>query len=242
MRKLYKPKMLLILGALLVVFVIGCVDTGVQTIPDTITYNSQIKIVNLISGAGTVTLALDGKSLGTAALGGEAPNSSGFLEIQSGNRILNISYNSTAFDSRFTADTDYKIRIFLVGTAASNEIIKNVQRYIWQTKDSNNGSPLFPADTGQIAIFNGSPDAVLSGISYHGGTLTDTITTTFDSPLAMGESMPYMFLHSGTYSFDISYGDSSHTTFDYDLKAKGRYTAVIYDMEANLKNAVLVDD
>ena len=248
MRKLYNPKLLSILSVWFVVFIGGCVDVGVQTIPDTINYSSQLKFVNLIVGAETATLTLDGQSLGTVNLGGEAPSSSGFMQIPSGNKVLNISYNDanagidTSFIARFTAITDYRIRIFLIGTSASNELMLNAQRYIWQTKDSENGRALFPADTGQVAFFNGSPDAVLTGVDITGGTLDTTLTIEFESPLEMGGMMPYMNLHSGSYSFSISYGDSSSTTFSYDLQSKGRYTVVTYDMEASLKNTVLVDD
>jgi len=244
MRKLYKPKLLFMLSVWLVVFIGGCVDIGVQTIPESVTYNSQIKIVNLIAGAGTATLTLDGQSLGTVDFGGEAPNSPGFMQIQSGNRVLNISYNDaaagidTSFISRFSAGTDYKIRIFMVGTSASNQLFFDYQRYIWQTKDSEHGRLLFPADTGQVVFFNGSPDAVLTGVSIAG---PDTVEVEFS--LAMGESSePYMNIPAGSYSFDISYSDSSHATFDYNVQAKGRYTVITYDTEANLKNAVLIDD
>lgn len=243
MRKLYKPKLLSMLSVCLVVFIGGCVDIGVQTIPDSVNYNSQVKFVNLIVGAGTATLTLDGQSLGTVDFGGEAPSSSGFLQIPSGNRILNISYNDaiagidTTYASRFSAGTDYRIRIFLVGTSASNELFSNYQRYIWQTKDSDHGRALFPADTGQVAFFNGSPDAVLSGVAIMS---TDTLEVEF--ALEMGDSQPYMSLPAGSYTFDISYGDGSHTTFTYDVQARSRYTVVTYDMEANIKTAVLVDD
>lgn len=243
MRKLYNPKLLAILSVWFVVFIGGCVDIGVQTIPDSVNYYSQVKFVNLIVGAGTTTLTLDGQSLGTADFAGEAPSSSGFMQIPAGNRVLNISYNDavagidTTYDSRFSAGTDYRIRIFLTGTSASNELFSIYQRYIWQTKDSEHGRALFPADTGQVAFFNGSPDAVLSGVAIMS---TDTLEVEF--ALEMGDSQPYMNLPAGSYTFDISYGDDSHTTFTYDVQARSRYTVITYDMEASIKTAVLVDD
>jgi len=49
-------------------------------------------------------------------------------------------------------------------------------------------------------------------------------------------------LKSGSYSFNVLYNDSLHTTFDYNLGAKDRYTAVIYDAASSIKNTVFVDD
>ena len=53
MRKAYKTKLLIVISIFTVVFVAGCVDTSVQPIPNSINYSSQIKVVNLVSGAGT---------------------------------------------------------------------------------------------------------------------------------------------------------------------------------------------
>ncbi|MDP2364593.1 MAG: hypothetical protein Q8M94_12590 [Ignavibacteria bacterium] len=238
MRIPYKTKLLLAISICTVVFIAGCVDTSVQSIPPSIDYSSQIKVVNLVSGAGTATLTLNGQSLGTVDFGSEVPGSqSTFLTIPSGNKTLNASFaTATSKNFQFAAATEYKLRAFLVGTAASNEIIINYQRYIWQTPGSANGSALFPADTGQVAFFNGSPDAVLNSVIINGDT------TEFDSPLEMGDGVTYLKLKSGSTSFDVLYNDSLHVTFNYDLMSKGRYTAVIYDAAANIKNAVFVDD
>ncbi|MBE0539520.1 MAG: DUF4397 domain-containing protein [Ignavibacterium sp.] len=240
MRIPHKSKLLLALSICTVVFIAGCVDTSVQSLPTSIDYSSQIKVVNLVSGAGTATLTLNGQSLGTAEFGGEAPSQATFLTIPSGSKVLNASFASTTENYQFAAATDYKLRVFLVGTAAVNEIVVGYQRYIWQTPGSVNGNALFPADTGQVAFFNGSPDAVLNSVTISG--TTDTSTVEFDSPLGMGESASYMKLKAGSYSFDVLYNDSLHTTFNYDLSAKGRYTAAIYDVAASIKNAVFVDD
>ena len=61
MRKLYKPKLLLTLSVWLVVFIGGCVDIGVQTIPDSVNYSSQINVVNLIAGPEAATITIDGQ-------------------------------------------------------------------------------------------------------------------------------------------------------------------------------------
>ena len=236
--KIPYKRLLLIMSIWTVVFITGCVDVSVQPIPNSINYSSQIKVVNLVSGAGTATLTLNGQSLGSVDFGSEVPGpQSAFLTILAGSKTLSASFASAASkDFQFAATTDYKIRIFLVGTAASNDLVTNSQRYIWQTKDSDNGKALFPPDTGQVAFFNGSPDAVLNSVTINGTTII------FDSPLEMGDGAPYIMLKSGSYSFNVLYNDSLHTTFDYNLGAKDRYTAVIYDAAASIKNAVFVDD
>jgi hypothetical protein len=235
----YKTKLLMAISICTFIFIAGCVDTSVQSIPTSIDYSSQIKIVNLVSGAGTATLTLNGQSLGAANFGSEVPgSSSAFLTIPSGNKTLAASFTSAANKNfQFAAATDYKIRVFLVGTAASNNLVSKYQRYIWQTPGSANGNSLFPADTGWVSFFNGSPDAALNSVTIDG-----TTTIEFDSPLAMGDSAPYLKLKSGSHSFNVLYNDSLHTTFDYNLGAKGRYTAVIYDAAASIKNAVFIDD
>lgn len=241
MRIPYKTKLLLAISICTLIFIAGCVDTSVQSIPPSIDYSSQIKVVNLVSGAGTATLTLNGQSLGTADFGSEVPGSqSTFLTIPSGNKTLSASFVSAANKNfQFAAATDYKIRVFLVGTGASNELVANYQRYIWQTKDSENGRVLFPADTGQVAFFNGSPDAVLNSVTINGA---DTTIVEFDTPIAMGDGVTYTKLKSGSYSFDVLYNDTEHVTFNYILDSKGRYTAVIYDAATSIKNAVFIDD
>src|SRR4030067_77841 len=161
--------------------------------------------------------------------------------IPAGSKTLSASFTSAASkDFQFAAASDYKIRIFLVGTAASNDLVTHTQRYIWQTKDSDNGKALFPPDTGQVTFFNGSPDAVLKSVTINNAT--DTTTITFDSPLEMGDGAPYITLKSVSYSYCLLYDDSLHTTFDYNLGAKDRYTAVISDAASSIKNTVFVDD
>jgi hypothetical protein len=238
MRIPYKTKLLMAVSICTLIFIAGCVDVSVQSIPPSIDYSSQIKIVNLVSGAGTATLTLNGQSLGAADFGSEVPGSLAFLTIPSGNKTLAASFTTaTSKNFQFAAATDYKIRIFLVGTAASNELVTNYQRYIWQTKDSDNGRALFPADTGQVAFFNGSPDATLNSV-----TIDSATTIEFDTPLAMGDGVTYTKLKSGSASFDVLYNDSLHVTFNYTLESKGRYTAVIYDAATSIKNAVFIDD
>ena len=238
MRIPYK-RLLLAISFWTVVFIAGCVDTSVSPIPTSVNYQSQLKVVNLVQGAGTATLTLNGQSLGTVDFGGEIPGSgSAFLTIGAGSKTLNASFASAANQEyKFSLVTDYKYRVFLVGTASSNSAVRVSQRYIWQTKDSENGKALFPEGIGQVAFFNGSPDAVINSVTMTG---PDTVTVT--QSLALGKSISYTKLKAGAYAFDVLYNTNQHLKFDYTLGSKGRYTAVIYDAAASIKNAVLVDD
>ena len=237
MRIPFKSRLLLAIGICTVVFIAGCVDTDVNPIPSSIDYQSQLKIVNLVSGAGQATLTLNGQSLGTVDFGSEVPGSgSAFLTVGAGSKTLAATFASATSQSyQFALETDYKYRVFLVGTASSNNAVRVAQRYIWQTKDSQNGAKLFPADTGWVAIFNGSPDAVLNSVSING-------TSTSLGNLVSGKGYKYIKLAAGNYTFDVTYDTDQHITFDYTVASKGRYTAVIYDAAASIKNAVLVDD
>lgn len=238
MRIPYK-RLLVAISICTVVFIAGCVDTDVNPIPSSIDYQSQMKVVNLVQGAGTATLTLNGQSLGTADFGSEVPGpSSAFLNVPSGSKTLNATFASaTAKSYQFAATTEYKMRVFLVGTAAENEIVVKNQRYIWQTKDSENGKALFPEGIGQVSIFNGSPDAVINSVTMTG---PDTVTVTQE--LSMGQAISYTPLEAGAYTFDVLYNTDQHLIFNYTLSSKGRYTAAIYDVAASVKNAVFVDD
>lgn len=237
MRIPYK-RLLVAISICAVVFIAGCVDTDVNPIPPSIDYQSQMKVVNLVQGAGTATLTLNSQSLGTADFGGETPNSSSaFLTISSGSKTMDASFTSaTNQNYRFAATTEYKMRVFLVGTTAGSNAFVQHQRYIWQTKDSQNGAALFPADTGWVAFFNGSPDATISTVEVNGEDI-------HLSPLETGSGSPYVKLPAGTHTFDVYYNDDAdHITFDITVASKGRYTAAIYDVAASIKNAVFVDD
>lgn len=244
MRYLYKPKLLLVVSICTIIFIAGCVDTSVQTIPNSVNYSSQIKIVNLVSGAGTATLTLNGQALGSVDFGNEIPGAtSDFLTIPSGSKTLSATFAGAAAKSyKFAATTDYRIRIFLFGTGASNDLFSSSQRYIWQTKNSSGAGDLFPADTGQVAFFNGSPDAKLNSFKAVETSGTDTISGSFGGGLETGKMDPYRKFKAGTYAFNVLYNDSLHATFNHTLGAKSRYTAALYDAAATLKNSVLTDD
>ncbi|HEX9252185.1 MAG TPA: DUF4397 domain-containing protein [Ignavibacteriaceae bacterium] len=237
MRIPYK-RLLVAINICAVVFITGCVDTDVNPLPPSIDYQSQMKVVNLVQGAGTATLTLNGQSLGTVDFGSETPGSSAaFLTVPSGSKSVDASFTTAANQNyRFAATTEYKMRVFLVGTSAASNAFVQFQRYIWQTKDSQNGAALFPADTGWVAFFNGSPDATISTVEVNGEDIhLNSIVT--------GSGSSYVKLPAGTHTFDVYYNDDAdHITFDIDVASKGRYTATIYDVAASIKNAVFVDD
>lgn len=237
----YKHILLLVFVFLTAIFFAGCVDTSVNPIPSSINYSSQMKVVNLATGAGSATITLNGQSLGTVTFGGELPGSqAAFLTIPSGSKTLVASFdNSTSKSFRFSATTDYKFRAFLYGSTTDPDgpslVVVN-QRYIWQTKDSENGAKLFPADTAWVSVFNGSPDITINSISIGGND------NEFDTPLELGKNSEYLKSASGNYTITITYNGTETLNFTADLSAKSRYTIVLYDTSANLKYAVLLDD
>lgn len=238
MRIPYKTRLLIAIGFISVLLIAGCVDTSINPIPDSIAYSSQMKVVNLVEGAGQATLTLNGQPLGTAAVGGEVPGSgTAFLTVPSGSKVLAASFTSAANNTyQFAATTDRKFRVFLVGDATKNSAVIMTQRYVWQTKDSPEGAALFPDGYSWVAFFNGSQHAVLNSV-----TIDSTTTTPFTGGLAMGQAKGYMKLNAGSHSFEIAHGDTS-LTFKSTVASKGRYTVVFYDSAATLKSKVLVDD
>ncbi len=237
MRIPYKSTLIIAIGILTVIFIAGCVDTSVNPIPNSIDYQSQVKVVNLVSGAGQATLSLNGQSLGSAAFGSDAPSGTGFLQVPAGDKTLSATFTSAASKTyNFSLNTDYKYRVFLVGDASSSNAVRMYQRYIWQTKDSKEGATLFPDGYGWVAVFNGSPDAVLNSITIDG------TTTTFTGGLAMGQAKGYIKLAAGSHNFEVNYDNNKTFSFAYTVASKGRYTAVAFDVAASIQNAVLVDD
>ena len=226
-----KVKFLLVLCSGLIFFISGCVDTGVQTIPSKIVYNSQVKFTNLVAGAGTATLTLNDQAIGTVAFGEETSD----MTVQAGGKTLDVAYaNAANQEYLFSTDTDYKLRVYLLGTAGSNSVLKNNQRYIFQTPD-------IPQDTAQVSFFNGSPDITLNSISLNSSS--DTTDVDLGS-MVLGDTEPYMLVKSNTYSFDIAYNDSLEASFTDTraINSMHRYTVVVYDTLGSLKMKVFTDD
>lgn len=250
MRVPYKTRLLIAISVLTVVFIAGCVDTSVDPIPNSVDYSSQIAISNLVTGAGAANLTLNGQALGTVAVGSEYPGQLPFLTVPSGNKVLSVSFATAASkEYRFAATTDYKQRIYLVGTAAKSEVFRVAQRYIGQTKDSPTDASLYPADTAWVALFNGSPDAKINSLTISGKK------TTFTAPLVKGQGVPYTKLAAGSYDFsfnitfkvaltDTTSMDSTMNTapFNYTVVSKAKYSVALYDSANNLQHAVFIDD
>lgn len=248
MRKADKKKLLLVIGISLIFSMAGCVDTSVNPIPSKIDYISEVNFVNLISGGGAVTLKMIDYSGATSYSGTlDVGSESGFNTIQAGNKTLDATFASAPSQVyKFALATDYKYRVFIAGTDTSNDAYRFAERYIKATD--------FPADTGSIAFFNGSPDATINSVAITGAT---TITL----GVGIGGASAYTDLKAGSYDFAASYTYtftfvSPDTTFDstmtktmmfsQNLDSKGKYTAAFYGSLAaaadTLKYKVLKDD
>jgi hypothetical protein len=224
-----KVKFLLVLCSGLIFFITGCVDTSVQTIPDQIVYHSQVKFTNLVTGAGTATLSMNGQSIGDLGYGEETS----LLTVQAGSKTLSATYTGAADQQYlFSLDTDYKYRVLIVGTASSSSIVKNTQRYIFQTPD-------VPADSAVITFFNGSSSDTVNSIDIS-GPQTGGVTTA----LAPGDFSTSSSYAPGDYTVQVSYSNvvSMSKTFNYSIAKAHKYTAVVYDTLSTLKFKVFMDD
>lgn len=232
-------RLLMTAGICAVVFIAGCVDTSVNPIPKSVDYQSQLKVVNFVSGAGAANLTMNGKSLGSAAFGAEVPGSStGFLTVGSGSKSLSTTFGSAAAKTyKFALATDYKYRVFLVGTAAKNDVYTGAQRYIFQTKDSPGAKNLFLSDTGLVTLFNGSPDATLDSVSVDGAA-----AISLGGVGAGATSKQALKLRTGAHSLRIVCSGTTSVTVPVTAASKGRYTVAVYDTLASLKGSVFIDD
>lgn len=235
MKNFYKQKILLLILPVIIILS-GCVDTSGPVIPSSINYSSQMKVVNLVIGSGNTSFVLNGQNFGSANFGEETP-AGDFATITSGSKSLVANFSGGSSKTyQFAAPTEYKFRIFLVGTLSSNESYLVTQRYIWQTKNSPEGNPLFPENKGQLVIFNGSPDASIDAV------ILNTDTVTFSTPLNSGQSTSYLAFPSGSKNVKVIYNGNQELSFTYDLGSRNRYTLVVYDQAASLKYKVFLDD
>lgn len=264
-----KVKFLLIICSGVIFFITGCVDTSVQTIPDQIVYHSQAKIVNLVpeTGGGTITATFNGTDYtidpGQEAPGGDQP----FITFTSGSKSLTVKNANTNFTDLIAAQTEYKMRLFVVwdttqvrhvvidttvvppdttvildSVITSYDVVTNYQRYVWQNKGTSEGSKLFPADTIQIAVFNGSPDLNVTAVRLYGGNIDLTVPAS--EAVAFKGNTGYLKFGApaGSYSIDISTGGPTITIGPFTAAPQSRYTAVIYDYSAVVKSNILTDD
>ncbi len=262
MRKADKIKLSVMVGVSLLAFVVGCVDTAVQPIPTSINYYSDINVVNLAVGTGSATIGVydavvDPDSLainvlttkinyssavlsGTAAMGATLPASS-YQQVPAGGKGIIVSYASAPTDTfKLSTDSDYKMRLYIVGdnTAGGRQMVKSTERYIWQTPGSTEGATLFPAGSGWLNFFNGSPDGDVSVDIQDAAT--DSSLDAVD--VTLFKTSGYLQVPSGkTYNVIVTAGTTVDTVAITPGSQK-RYTTLIYDTAANLKLAVLTDD
>jgi len=266
MRKADKIKLLYIASVSLLAFIIGCVDTQVQVLPNSLDYRSQVSIVNLIPGGGTATINMyaNKPSITTSSTGGDSIVSNdidystpiinaqlalggvnGYMDIPAGGKAFIATYSGfpAAKDTfGLTTDTDYKMRIYFVGDGTSSGIAvhKAAERYIGQKPGSSQGASIFPAGSGWIKLFNGSPDDTVTTIKIKGGSIDSTITPS--SPVVFSVGTQYHQFTAGTYTLSFWNESDSLTSVTQNIASRGRYTALIYDLKASLKSKVLTDD
>ncbi len=232
-------RILLLFGMALIFSIVGCVDTSVQPIPSTIDYRSEVKVVNFAQGVGSADFVLrnaDGTTLqfGTIPFGDEDNAASSFMDVPAGSKTL--SFNSESF--QFSVEVDKKVRLFVVGPSSDRSVVKMTQRYLFQTKDDQND--LFRPDTAAVAFFNGSVDVTVDAI--HAVSADVDTTLEFSTPVELGDAVPYRYLKAGSYSMEVIAGEDTVATFQANLESQKRYTAAIYDTQANLKSKVFTDD
>ena len=267
-----KVKFLIVLCFGLIFIIAGCVDTSVQTIPDQVVYNSQAKIVNLVpqTGGGTITTTFAGKQYSIDP-GAEAPGAGQpFIEFVSGSKTIAVQNANTSFNDLIPAQTEYKMRLFVVwdttqvnhirvdttfitpdslvidstvvldSVITSYDVVTSNQRYVWQKKGTTEGASLFPSDTIQIAVFNGSPDLSVSQLHLYGGSIDETISASADYK---GNSGYVKFgAPAGNYSLDVITDGATITIPLNNAAPRSRYTAVIYDYSAVVKGNIFTDD
>ncbi len=233
-----KIQILLILSFSIVLFLVGCVDTSVNPIPDSFNFRSQVKVVNLAGQSATIDLinkSGDKTSFGTVAFGAESQG--GFKDIPAGSKTL--MFNSESY--KVTTETDRKIRLFVMGaTSSERHVVKLTERYIFQTKNSPNNEDLYPKDSAVVAFINGSFDASIDGLHATANGIDTTIT--FASSVAPGKGMGGIQLKAADYTIGLMIGDSTYTSFPAKLGSQNRYTAVAYDSTNNLKGNIFLDD
>ncbi len=241
MRKADKNKLWIIVGISLLFFLAGCVDTGVQVIPSTIDYTSQVKIVNLAAGMGSANVTMKTKNGNTITFNAIAfGDESAVTTVPAGSKTLSVTYSGGGSDNNLpvVTETDYKMRLYLVGDANGRTLVKGVSRYIFQTSADTN---IYKKGIAQISFFNGSPNYNLSAVAAVLGSDTTDLGI---AALASGEgSRSFTELTPGNYTFILTSGDDGSTsTITANLSEKARYILVAYDNKSSLKTKILTDD
>jgi len=260
MRKIDKIKFIILSGfTMLVLFFAGCVDTGVNNIPQSLDLRSEINIVNLTVGSGTATVKVYGSIADPDALSQDSlaskydvsktqintaiafGNETGYKNLPAGSKMIIVNYSGIAKIDTFklVANTNYKLRMFLFGNSSGRSLVKSTERYLWQKPGSSEGASLFPANKGFVKIVDASPDA--DDIVSVDIMSSDTVTVALG--LSFKDIGSYIELKSGTnYTFTLLSSSGTLSTFTLSPSSKGRYTAIMYDAAATLKSKVFTDD
>ncbi len=110
MNKAYKLKLLYIFGISLIFYLVGCVDTTVENIPQTLTYKSQVRFVNSVQGV-DATITIDGSQVASVQSG----KTSSYTVVNSGSRNISAKYTSGPnVQQVLSLDTDSKITVTIV--------------------------------------------------------------------------------------------------------------------------------
>jgi len=129
MSKIHKNKILYSIVIGIILYLAGCVDTGVENIPQNINFNSQVRFVNQVPGA-NATISIDGGSVGTVQSGA----TSSYTQAPSGSRNIIASYSSGPnVEGPIFLETDYKITVSIVEDSTGNRFfVKSLDGYVWQ--------------------------------------------------------------------------------------------------------------
>ena len=238
---------LVVLSTLL--FYTGCVDTGVQNIDSSFDFHSEVSVANLVENGGAATISIDDQQFGAVSVGATTSDS----DLQSGNKSMLVSFAASGFGNEtfsITVDTEKKIRFYIVSDGTEQSIIKDVQRYTWQTSDSEEGEGIFTDSTAQVAIFNASPDLEVEALMVVANG--DTSYIEFDDPIATESRCSYFSLattSSVNYSLGIIYDDAIYATVPLTAEPRSRYTVAVYgsatEVDENtmtVKYSVFTDD
>lgn len=245
MRKADKMKLLYIASISLLAFIVGCVDTSVQPIPNSVDFRSQVSVVNLTTGSTNADVSMysvDNPTTAVISTSIAFGQASSYFDIPAGIKKLGVKYTgfTPAKDTTFqlTTESMYRMRIFLVGDGTGNGVgvQKAAQSYI---SSMDNGSSI-PVGSTEIRLFNGSPDAgSVTSMKVKGGTVDTSIAVS----AAYMAGTKYFQISAGTYNVTLVAGSDTLTTFSTNqMSSQKRYTAFIYDLKASLKSNILSDD
>lgn len=129
MKKSNRIKLLLSVISGIVLAWSGCVDTGVENIPQTIDYKSQVRFVNQVPNE-TATITIDGSQVATVQSGGQ----SGYMEAPSGSRNVAATYSSGPnVSGAVFLETEYKVTVSIQeDSTGARFFVKTLDGYVWQ--------------------------------------------------------------------------------------------------------------